>query len=162
MILLFSHSPSVEAFFVRDPSQAMRTAGREPTGGEIPVELTSRQPFDDFPQQSGVSRTNRIVSLYKVKRHTPSKSTGLTVKGNKKRAEKMLSEARAAKEAELEARARLFKRIEQRSQLPQPAACTAVRGIIAPSESRAGTKPKAVREILLQEIHRLYLCKRNR
>ena len=39
------------------------------------------------------------------KRHTPSKSTGLTVKGNKKRAEKMLSEARAAKEAELEARA---------------------------------------------------------
>ena len=30
------------------------------------------------------------------KRHTPSKSTGLTVKGNKKRAEKMLSEARAA------------------------------------------------------------------
>ena len=40
------------------------------------------------------------------KRHTPSKSTGLTVKGNKKRAEKMLSEARAAKEAELEARAK--------------------------------------------------------
>ena len=39
------------------------------------------------------------------KRHTPSKSTGLTVKGNKKRAEKMLSEARAAKEAELESRA---------------------------------------------------------
>lgn len=39
------------------------------------------------------------------KRHTPSKSTGLTVKGNKKRAVKMLSEARAAKEAELEARA---------------------------------------------------------
>lgn len=39
------------------------------------------------------------------KRHTPSKSTGLTVKGNKKRAEKMLSEARAPKEAELEARA---------------------------------------------------------
>lgn len=39
------------------------------------------------------------------KRHTPPKSTGLTVKGNKKRAEKMLSEARAAKEAELEARA---------------------------------------------------------
>ena len=32
------------------------------------------------------------------KRHTPSKSTGLTVKGNKKRAEKMLSVARAAKE----------------------------------------------------------------
>ena len=40
------------------------------------------------------------------KRHTPSKSTGLTVKGNKKRAEKMLSEARAAKEAELEAQAK--------------------------------------------------------
>lgn len=39
------------------------------------------------------------------KRNTPSKSMGLTVKGNKKRAEKMLSEARAAKEAELEARA---------------------------------------------------------
>ena len=31
------------------------------------------------------------------KRHTPPKSTGLTVKGNKKRAEKMLSEARAAR-----------------------------------------------------------------
>ena len=45
----------------------MRAADREPTGGEIPVELVSRQPFDDFPQQSGVSRTNRIVSLYKVK-----------------------------------------------------------------------------------------------
>ena len=72
---LFSHSPSVEAFFVRDPSQAMRTAGREPTGGEIPVELTSRQPFDDFPQQSGVSRTNRIVSLYKVKRQDGSTET---------------------------------------------------------------------------------------
>ena len=39
------------------------------------------------------------------KRHTPSKSTGLPVKGNKKRAEKMLIEARSAKEAELEARA---------------------------------------------------------
>lgn len=33
------------------------------------------------------------------KRHTPSKSTGLPVKGNKKRAEKMLIEARSAKEA---------------------------------------------------------------
>ena len=75
MILLFSHSPSVEAFFVRDPSQAMGAAGREPTGGEIPVELTSRQPFDDFPQQSGVSRTNRIVSLYKVKRQDGSTET---------------------------------------------------------------------------------------
>ena len=29
------------------------------------------------------------------KRHTPSKSTGLPVKGNKKRAEKMLIEARS-------------------------------------------------------------------
>ena len=75
MILLFSHSPSVEAFFVRDPSQAMRAADREPAGGEIPVELTSRQPFDDFPQQFGVSRTNRIVSLYKVKRQDGSIET---------------------------------------------------------------------------------------
>ncbi len=39
------------------------------------------------------------------KRHTPSKSTGLPVKGNKKRAEKMLMDARAAQEAELEAKA---------------------------------------------------------
>lgn len=31
------------------------------------------------------------------KRHTPSKSTGLPVKGNKKRAEKMLIEARSSK-----------------------------------------------------------------
>ena len=38
------------------------------------------------------------------KRHTPSKSTGLPVKGNKKRAEKMLMDARAAQEAELEAK----------------------------------------------------------
>lgn len=51
---------------------------------------------------------------------------------------------------------------KDKSQLPQLASCTAVRGIIAPSESGAGTKPKAVREILLQEIQRLYLCKRNR
>ncbi len=36
------------------------------------------------------------------KRQTPSKSTGLPVKGNKKRAEAMLQEARQAKEAELE------------------------------------------------------------
>lgn len=35
------------------------------------------------------------------KRHTPTKSTGLTVKGNKKRAEAMLMEARKQKEAEL-------------------------------------------------------------
>ena len=74
MILLLSHSPSVEAFFVREPSQAMRAADREPAGGEIPV-LASRQPFDDFPQQSGVSRTNRIVSLYKVKRQDGSTET---------------------------------------------------------------------------------------
>ncbi|MCI9449361.1 MAG: hypothetical protein HFE30_03810 [Clostridiales bacterium] len=39
-----------------------------------------------------------------VKRHTPSKFTDLTVK----RAEKMLFEACAAKEAKLEARAKLF------------------------------------------------------
>ena len=39
------------------------------------------------------------------KRQTPSKSTGLPVKGNKKRAEKMLREAREAKEAELAAKA---------------------------------------------------------
>ncbi len=39
------------------------------------------------------------------KRRTPSKSTGLPVKGNKKRAEKMLMDARAAQEAELESKA---------------------------------------------------------
>ena len=39
------------------------------------------------------------------KRHTPSKSTGLPVKGNKKRAEKLHMDARAAQEAELEAKA---------------------------------------------------------
>lgn len=39
MILLFSHSPSVKRFSVRDPSQAMRAADRDPAGGEIPVEL---------------------------------------------------------------------------------------------------------------------------
>jgi integrase len=39
------------------------------------------------------------------KRQTPSRSTGLTVKGNKKRAEAMLVDARKAKEAELEERA---------------------------------------------------------
>jgi len=38
------------------------------------------------------------------KRQTPSKSTGLTVKGNKKRAEAMLVEARKAKETELQRR----------------------------------------------------------
>ena len=35
------------------------------------------------------------------KRQTPSKSTGLPVKGNKKRAEAMLTQARKEKEAEL-------------------------------------------------------------
>ena len=45
-ILLFSHRSSVIK-----PSQPMRAAGREPTGGEIPVELVSRQPLDDFPKQ---------------------------------------------------------------------------------------------------------------
>ena len=44
-------------------------------GVRFPVELASRQPFDDFPQQSGVSRTNRIVSLYKVKRQDGSTET---------------------------------------------------------------------------------------
>ena len=39
------------------------------------------------------------------KRQTPSKSTGLPVKGNKKRAEKMLMEARQAKEEELQKQA---------------------------------------------------------
>ena len=37
------------AFFVCEPSQPMRTAGREPTGGVIPVELIRRQPFGDSP-----------------------------------------------------------------------------------------------------------------
>lgn len=37
------------ALFVSEPSQAMRAADREPAGGEIPVELVRRQPFDDFP-----------------------------------------------------------------------------------------------------------------
>lgn len=36
------------------------------------------------------------------KRHTPSKSTGLPIKGNKKRAEAMLLEARRSKEAEFQ------------------------------------------------------------
>ncbi len=38
------------------------------------------------------------------KRQTPSKSTGLPVKGNKKRAEAMLQEARRTMEAELQLR----------------------------------------------------------
>ncbi len=48
-----------------------------------------------------------IVLNYKDengKRHTPSKSTGLPVKGNKKRAEYMLLVARQEKESELERR----------------------------------------------------------
>lgn len=44
------------------------------------------------------------------KRQTPSKSTGLPVKGNKKRAKAMLTEARQEMELELE------KRLEQRAQ----------------------------------------------
>ena len=62
-ILLFSHSPSVIAFSSAKPSQAMRAADREPAGGEIPVELVCRQPFDDFPQRAGVSRTNRLAFI---------------------------------------------------------------------------------------------------
>ena len=49
------------AFFVCEPSQAMRAADREPTGGEIPVELVSRQRLEDLPSRGGGSRTNRIV-----------------------------------------------------------------------------------------------------
>ena len=64
MILLFSHSPSVEAFFVRDPSQAMRAAGREPTGGEIPVDPTAIGRLMTSQQKIGVSRTNRFSSKY--------------------------------------------------------------------------------------------------
>lgn len=47
----------------------------------------------------------QIILSYKDengKRHTPSKSTGLPVKGNKRRAEAMLQEARKEKELELE------------------------------------------------------------
>jgi len=33
-------------------------------GVRFPVELVSRQPFDDFPQCSGVSRTNRNTLKY--------------------------------------------------------------------------------------------------
>ena len=41
------------------------------------------------------------------KRQTPSKTTGLPVKGNKKRAEAMLMEARQSKELELKQRQEL-------------------------------------------------------
>lgn len=58
MILPSSHRSSVIK-----PSQPMRTADREPTGGEIPVELVRCQSLDDFPQQSGVSRTNWIALI---------------------------------------------------------------------------------------------------
>jgi len=34
--------------YCREPLQAMRVAGREPAGGEIPVELANCQPPDDF------------------------------------------------------------------------------------------------------------------
>lgn len=47
-------------------------------------------------------------------RQTPSKSTGLPVKGNKKRAEAMLMEARKAKEEELQ------RQIEERGKPPKP------------------------------------------
>lgn len=40
-ILLFSHSSSEQRRSERGPSQAMRTADRDPAGGEIPVELTA-------------------------------------------------------------------------------------------------------------------------
>ncbi len=62
MILLFSHSPSVIAFSSVKPSQAMRTADRDPAGGEISVELVCRQPFDDFPD-SGLGCQGQIGSL---------------------------------------------------------------------------------------------------
>ena len=67
------------AFFVCEPSQAMRAADREPTGGEIPVELVSRQPFDDFPPRCfGVSRTNRsIFEIRAVQQDGPMKTRGL-------------------------------------------------------------------------------------
>lgn len=51
------------------------------------------------------------------KRHTPSKSTGLPIRGNKKRAEAMLLEARLAKEAEL---VQLAQEAEERAQLQTP------------------------------------------
>ena len=51
-ILLSSHSPSVQRVSVREASQAMRAADSDPAGGEIPVELVHRQPFDDFPMTS--------------------------------------------------------------------------------------------------------------
>ena len=44
------------------------------------------------------------------KRHTPSKSTGLPVKGNKKRAEAMLLEARKEMEIQLKKRKSAVKR----------------------------------------------------
>ena len=37
---------------------------RTTRGVRFPVELVSCQPFDDFPQQSGVSRTNWIALKY--------------------------------------------------------------------------------------------------
>ncbi len=37
---------------------------RTTRGARFPVELVSCQPFDDFPQQSGVSRTNWIALKY--------------------------------------------------------------------------------------------------
>jgi len=37
---------------------------RTTRGVRFPVELVSFQPFDDFPQQSGVSRTNGAALKY--------------------------------------------------------------------------------------------------
>lgn len=56
-------TPASHRSSVIKPSQPMRTADREPTGGEIPVELVRCQSLDDFPQQSGVSRTNWIALI---------------------------------------------------------------------------------------------------
>ena len=47
-------------------------------------------------------------------------------------------------------------------QLPQSAACPTVWRIAAPSESTAGVESKTMRAFLLQKIHRLYLCQRDR
>ncbi|MCR0521351.1 hypothetical protein MKC38_10440 [[Clostridium] innocuum] len=37
---------------------------RTTRGVRFPVELASRQPFDDFPQRTGASRTNRFALKY--------------------------------------------------------------------------------------------------
>ena len=48
--------------------------------------------------------SSSVIQSENGKRQTPSKSTGLPVKGNKKRAEAMLQEARRTMEAELQLR----------------------------------------------------------